>query len=210
MCARSRLAPPAPRSRSLICRCVAPSSRQSALPRRLFHPEASPASILPSLSFHIHLNIPVASSSNSNYTHCQCDPLASTAANILYLQTFATLCTTRALTPACFDCLVFHLLQGRAAASSMRASDHAIILPLHSRFHVLGRRRQSSLRRSIAYDMRRDYQPHRLLLWTVYSTIAPRTRRRASTHPPHSAECAARLRRRVPDAVRSTPCGRTP
>ncbi|KAJ6563352.1 hypothetical protein DFH09DRAFT_1315534 [Mycena vulgaris] len=36
-------------------------------------------------------------------------------------------------------------------------------------------------------DMRRDYQRRRLLLWTVYSTRAPRARRRTTTHPPHTA-----------------------
>ncbi|KAJ6529932.1 hypothetical protein DFH09DRAFT_1327191 [Mycena vulgaris] len=36
-------------------------------------------------------------------------------------------------------------------------------------------------------DMRRDYQRRRLLLWTVYSTRALRTRRRTTTHPPHTA-----------------------
>jgi hypothetical protein len=39
------------------------------------------------------------------------------------------------------------------------------------------------------------------LLSTVYSTRTPRTRRCTATHSPHRSEPAARLRRRVPNAV---------
>ncbi|KAJ6537058.1 hypothetical protein B0H19DRAFT_381092 [Mycena capillaripes] len=75
---------------------------------------------------------------------------------ILYLQTFTTLCTTRALTPACF-CDVSHLLQRRVAASSTRPFDHAVIAPASS-------------------ISRRNYQ-RRGVLWTFYTQRAGRLRR---------------------------------
>ncbi|KAJ7880659.1 hypothetical protein B0H13DRAFT_2345543 [Mycena leptocephala] len=82
-----------------------------------------------------------------------------------FLRTIVTLRTTHALalTRCGCDCIVFRLLlQGQSSRLLSRAS-------------------VSPRRPSVAYDMRR------LLPWTVYSTRAPHTRRRASTHPLHTA-----------------------
>ncbi|KAJ6556465.1 hypothetical protein B0H19DRAFT_1071560 [Mycena capillaripes] len=74
--------------------------------------------------------------------------------------TFTTLCTTRALTPACF-CDVSHLLQRRVAASSTRPFDHAVIAPAPTPASSISRR---------------NYQ-RRGVLWTFYTQRAGRLRR---------------------------------
>ncbi|KAJ7362915.1 hypothetical protein DFH08DRAFT_951140 [Mycena albidolilacea] len=110
---------------------------------------------------------------------------------ILYLQTFATLCTARALTPARCNCGVFHLLQGRAGASSTRPSDDADANNSYSHSCVLD---LATLQRNVRHA------PQLSAVRAAPDCYSPRKTPRDYAPATHSAQ-SARLRHRVPDVV---------